>query len=91
MKDFHSPSPTPGRCVNLLPSNAGPAWGGESPRSDPNRGFPRGTRGAVGGWGEKGMDGTGNAPSGNVGGNLHSFRQVVESHRGQSHGGDGAT
>jgi hypothetical protein len=53
MKDFHSPSPTPVECVNLLPGGAGPARGGEPPRSDPNRGFPRKPAGPSAGGGRR--------------------------------------
>jgi hypothetical protein len=79
MKYFHFPSPTLRRMREPFTKRRGPGLRWRAPAAQPKPWLSPETRGAVGGWGEKEMDGTGNARQGNVGGNLHSFRQVVES------------
>jgi hypothetical protein len=79
MKDFHFHSPNLRRMREPFTKRRGPGLRWRAPAERPKPWLSPETRGADGGWGEKGMDGTGNARPGNVGGNLHSFRQVVES------------
>jgi hypothetical protein len=79
MKYFHSPFPTLRRMREPFTKRCGSGLGGRVLAERPKPWLSPETRGAVGRWGEKGMDGTGNARPVNVGGNLHSFRQVVES------------